>query len=449
MLEPLLQVSEDPLIPSKSNQYRLWDKHIRALILLLCTFVFVCDAMASACASFFPQTAASEFGLSPTVVGIIFAAYPASTVVVSPVSALISRRYGRLYPILGGLLVLSGAMVMFALSNQAWGFILSRIVQGTAVAFVNVPSIAIAVDIVENLDDAFSLFQATTAMGFVIAPLFGSLLYLLYGFKTVMLILAVFPLIALTAFVSCLVFGNIEIPDAANSEAEEGSSTWTPSLWRLDILVLFFTVVVNFSIWGFFDVSIGLHTEAVLSISRGMVGIVFAIGSSVYAISAAAASTFTKKFGDLPVMTGAWILSAIGLTMLGPSPFLAFMFDNRDAAWITTAFATVILSAGQGISVVPCLPIMRRVFENAEPEKDFAELLSSLFNCAMMLGSSVGPLLSGILLHRLPHEHEISCDSTLCSSGFQWTSFVFALTCLCCAFVLPFTLKNIPKQSDT
>ena len=69
-----------------------------------------------------------------------------------------------------------------------------------------------------------------------------------------------------------------------------------------------------------------------------------------------------------------------------------------------------------------------------------ANAVSSVFQSSIAIGESLGPLIAGFLVDRMPQTMEVTCrisqSPTGCQSGYQWTTLALSLFCGMVATVL-------------
>ncbi|RAL11622.1 MFS transporter [Aspergillus homomorphus CBS 101889] len=93
----------------------------------------------------------------------------------------------RQMPYLLGLIFLGGSMVLLALAHTITLFIVARLLQGAATAMVAVAGLALLTDSVttNNLGHAIGYLGSAIALGFLLGPLLGGLVYRVAGYQAV------------------------------------------------------------------------------------------------------------------------------------------------------------------------------------------------------------------------------------------------------------------------
>ena len=125
---------------------------------------------------------ATNFGANATVVGILISAFAVAQLGSAPFWGRFSDQYGRRPAILVGLLITAAAYVVFAYADSVLLLLLSRIVQGLGGGTIGVVQAYVA-DASSDQDRTKSLgwLSATTSLGAVVGPAFGSVMISLGG----------------------------------------------------------------------------------------------------------------------------------------------------------------------------------------------------------------------------------------------------------------------------
>ncbi|HXW97040.1 MAG TPA: MFS transporter [Gemmatimonadales bacterium] len=125
---------------------------------------------------------ATELGATATVVGVLISAFSLAQLVVAPGWGRFSDRYGRRPAILAGLLITSGAYLIFAFAGSVGALLFSRIVQGLGGGTIGVVQAYVAdASPPEERTKSLGWLSAVTSLGAVAGPAFGSILVRLAG----------------------------------------------------------------------------------------------------------------------------------------------------------------------------------------------------------------------------------------------------------------------------
>src|SRR5262245_19073309 len=139
-----------------------------------------------------------QFGASPTVIGLLFASFGVTLFAISVPMGAYSDRIGRRLPLVGGLVALAAASVLFAFApSMAWLFA-ARLVQGGADAVTWVVGFALIADLytAEERGRVMGLVVSGSTLGFMTGPTLGGWLYETGGIHFPYLFVAILSLAA-------------------------------------------------------------------------------------------------------------------------------------------------------------------------------------------------------------------------------------------------------------
>jgi len=127
---------------------------------------------------------ATRMGATGLAVGLILASFSIGQLVSAPTWGRFSDRYGRRPAIIFGLLVSVVGYLVFAYAGSLALLLVSRFVQGIGAGTVGVLQAYVA-DAIKEEERAKSLgwLSASTSLGVVFGPAFGSLLTVLWGYR--------------------------------------------------------------------------------------------------------------------------------------------------------------------------------------------------------------------------------------------------------------------------
>src|SRR5881398_2397009 len=89
----------------------------RAFAVALVTFATFADLVAYSIAVPVLPDLSRKLGASPTMIGLLFASFGVTLLTVSMPSGALSDRIGRKTPLVGGMLLLAGASLLFAFAD--------------------------------------------------------------------------------------------------------------------------------------------------------------------------------------------------------------------------------------------------------------------------------------------------------------------------------------------
>src|SRR5438067_9194381 len=102
----------------------------RAFAVALVTFATFADLVAYSVAVPVLPDLSRKVGASPTMIGLLFASFGVTLLAVSIPMGAVSDRIGRKAPLVGGMLALAAATVLFAYSDGLPWLFAARLIQG-------------------------------------------------------------------------------------------------------------------------------------------------------------------------------------------------------------------------------------------------------------------------------------------------------------------------------
>lgn len=292
---------------------------------------------------------ATSFGASPTLIGLLAAAYPIMQFIGAPVLGRLSDRYGR-KPIL----VISQigtfiGFLMLGFANSLIVILLSRIIDGISGANIATAQAAISdVTTEKTRTQGLGLIGAAFGLGFIIGPViaFVSLAATDNNYQVPAFAAAVCSLLSilLTAF-----WLQETLPEEKRrSHHAEGKR---PSLQIRDmfaalrhptiglLLLLMFGQQLAF---GGFEQILALFTLNRLGLNASGNALVFIyVGIIVVAVQGGLIGKWSRKYGDRRLVYGGLALLAIGLFALGITP-------SQPVPWYSETAVAEELSISEG-----------------------------------------------------------------------------------------------------
>jgi len=209
--------------PSASSSARSPPAAFHVLVLTMAAVAnFLVFALVSILGPFYPPYATSSPSLhaSSFMVGLIFAAYPLAQILTAPVAGSLSARYGRLPTCVGGLFLLTGSTVLFALGTRVSLHVLARFLQGSAGACVNVSAFALVLEVSQALPRDLGVQEVVVGAGCMVGPTLGGFLFESLGFQAMFLALSLLPLSMGT--VTLVALGPLGVGKRGGGGREEG-----------------------------------------------------------------------------------------------------------------------------------------------------------------------------------------------------------------------------------
>src|SRR5436190_2887133 len=115
----------------------------RAVAVVIVTCATFTDIVAYSIAVPVLPDLSRRLGASPTTIGLLFGSFGVTLLAVSIPMGAVSDRTGRKWPLIGGLVGVGVASVMFAFARTLAGLFMARLVQGAADAVTWVVGVAL------------------------------------------------------------------------------------------------------------------------------------------------------------------------------------------------------------------------------------------------------------------------------------------------------------------
>ncbi len=174
----------------------------RAVAVALVTFATFTDLVAYSVAVPVLPDLSRRLGASPTMIGFLFASFGVTLLTVSLPMGAVSDRIGRKAPMVGGLVALAAATLLFAFATSLPWLFAARLVQGAADAITWVVGFALIADRyrVEERGRVTGIVMSGTSFAMMIGPSIGGWLYELGGIRLPFLAVTLLSIVAAAAF---------------------------------------------------------------------------------------------------------------------------------------------------------------------------------------------------------------------------------------------------------
>lgn len=352
----------------------------RAVAVGFVTFATFTDIVAYSIAVPVLPDLSRRLGASPTTIGFLFASFGVTLLTVSMPSGALSDRVGRRLPLVGGMLILAAASLLFAFASTLPWLFAARLAQGAADAVTWVVGFALIADAYPTAERGriTGIVMMGTSLAFMIGPSIGAWLYAVGGIRLP------FAFVAAMAAVAALAFAWLDIP-APPSDREPvpvGLVLRVPAIAMCGAAV--FAIAATTSM---LEPVLALYLAG-LHISTVRIGLLFGAAAVV-------TTSLHPFYGRAADRWGARRMTAIGMALAGGMlPFLSRAWDFRSA------LALGILQAScTAMAITPSLAYMGEATTNAGV-RSFG-VAYGLYNLAWGAGLLGGPALGGFLLERI------------------------------------------------
>jgi len=314
------------------------------------------------------------------MVGVLFASFGITLLVLSIPMGAISDRIGRKGPMIGGLALLAISTLAFAYAQSLPMLFAARLVQGAADGITWVVGFAMIADLYrpDERGRAMGLAMAGSTLGIIIGPVIGGWLYEIGGIRLPFLAVAAMAVIDLIVF-------------AIVAPRTRGSGSTAPMRQVLTHRPVAITALVVIAGSG----TIAMLEPVIPLVMRSRLGLGPAAIGSLFGIAAVASTTMHPIYGRLSDRWGGRRLMMTGLIASAFAlPLLNFATDFRSAA-----FAMVPMWIVFSMIVTPSLYYMAEVASAAGFES--YGVVYGVYNMAWAVGLMVSPALGGFLLERV------------------------------------------------
>jgi MFS transporter, DHA1 family, solute carrier family 18 (vesicular amine transporter), member 1/2 len=313
------------------------------------------------------------------MIGLLFASFGVTLLTLSLPMGAVSDRIGRRAPMVGGLVALAAATLLFASAQSLPLLFAARLVQGAADAVTWVVGFAMIAD---RYDDAergrvTGIVMSGTSVAVMIGPSIGGWLYELGGIRLP------FLFVTALAIVSALSFLVVDVPPVHAREKVP-----LVALLRLPaVAACAVAVVAVSSTLTMLEPVLALHL-ANLSIGPARIGLLFGVAAALNAALHPAFGHLADRWGARRMMLLGLSLSAFALALAGQS----WSFASALAFQLP-------LVATMALMITPSLAYMAEA-TSLGGARSFG-VAYGLYNMAWGAGLLGGPAVGGFLFERL------------------------------------------------
>jgi DHA1 family solute carrier family 18 vesicular amine transporter 1/2 len=386
----------------------------RAVGVALVTFATFTDIVAYSVAVPVLPDLSRKLGASPTMIGLLFASFGVTLLIVSIPMGHVSDRIGRKAPMVGGLIALAAATLLFAYADGLPWLFAARLVQGAADAITWVVGFALIADRYrpEERGRVSGIVMSGTSVAFMVGPSIGGWMYEAGGIR------APFLLVAGLAILGALGFIWLEIPPPVGETEPVAVGV---VLRSRPVAVCAAVVVAISATLTMEEPVLPLFLNAKLGLGPARLGLLFGCGAVASSILHPIYGRLADRWGGRRMMlTGlplvACVLPLINLTWNYPSTMAFFVLNTIAVAMVITPsltfMAEAVSAAGAGSFGVGY----------------------GLYNMAWGAGLLFGPAVAGFVYER---------------AGFAWLTLLWAPMLLIVSLMLARVQSGLRLKPDT
>ncbi len=294
---------------------------------------------------------AKEFGIGMAMVGVTVAVFSLGRIFFNVPAGMVAERYGRRIVLIGGLLIITIASVLMALSHSFVEMVIYRFFTGVGSAIYLTGALTTLADISTNDNRAryMSYQQGSLLFGSSLGPAVGGFAAELWGFRSAFYILAGLSALG-------LLWAMLQLPETAKlggapAPARERGQPRQPSqgagavktlltlIASLDfLLVSFYFFMVVFTRNGGRGSLLPLVGDAQAGLGPGALGVIFTVMALINFFIVIPAGWLADRYGRKMLMLPGALLTSAGL--------VAFIFCHSFWPFLGAA---VVLGIGTGV----------------------------------------------------------------------------------------------------
>lgn len=353
----------------------------RATAVAFVTFATFTDAIAYSIAVPVLPDLSRKLGASPTMIGLLFASFGLTLLLVSIPMGAMSDRIGRRGPMLGGLVALAASTLLFAFADSLPWLFAARLVQGGADAVTWVVGFALLADLYgpKERGGVMGMVMSGATFAFMIGPTLGGWLYEIGGIRT--------PFLAVAALaVLCTIgFTWLRLP----TERAESESVSIFAVLRIPAVAACTAAVVAASATlSMLEPVLPLFLSSTLGVGPARIGMLFGAG-------AVTSMAMHPLYGRLADRWGGRPLTMIGLVLTAcVVPIVSLAWSYQSAVLFYMLLASTV-----AIVITPSLTYMAEATSAAGVESYGVGY--GLYNMAWGCGLLAGPAIGGFAFERI------------------------------------------------
>ncbi|XP_040270792.1 chromaffin granule amine transporter-like [Bufo bufo] len=348
-------------------------------------------------------------------VGLLISTKAIVQLIVNPIVGLITNRVGFDKPLFAGFIILFFSTLIFTFADSYWLMFFARSVQGAGSSFSTVAGLGMLAQIYPDdyeRGKVMGIALGGLALGTIIGPPFGSLMYNFVGKTSPFLVLAVLALLDGALQLSMLRFDKF-VP---------GSIPATSYLTLLKdpyIVVAAGVFCIDYLSFGVVAPTLPIWMLETMCSSDWELGFVFLPAGILYLLC-------TNLFGILAYKMGRWLCAFVGMLITGVVFILVPLASNL--------FGLICLMVAIGIAIgmvdASIMPIMGQLVDLRHTSVYGG--VYAISEAAVCMGYALGPLCGGALAEAI---------------GFPWLMMISGSLCIIYC-PLCFLLRNPPAKEE-
>jgi len=320
---------------------------------------------------------ATLFNISQTSVGLLYASYAIALFFATPFFGVLSDKIGRKGPLLWGLIGLGGSTLFFAFANSYKMLLIARSLQGIAAAITWTAGLALLADLYpsEERGRVMGLALSGMSLGTLLGPTIGGWLFQIGGYQLPFLIAA-----GIVLFDGILRI--VLIKDVPHQKTESIFAS-LKIVKNPQILVMSSIIILGATIPCILESTYPLFLDSKLHFSPLTIGLLFAIPTLCYGITAPFIGKFSSRIGNFKVMIFGLILS---------SAFFPLLVYPTSLWFIMPLMA--LIGIGMGLTLTPSLPEFANISQKSGTNS--YGVVYSIYNMAYSVGMMLGPIIASV-----------------------------------------------------
>jgi multidrug resistance protein len=384
----------------------------RAVAVALVTFSTFTDIVAYSVAVPVLPDLSRKLGASPTTIGLLFASFGVTLLSFSIPMGAVSDRVGRKIPMVGGLLALASATLLFAYSDGLRWLFAARLVQGAADAITWVVGFALIADRFgpDERGRVSGIVMSGTSIAFMVGPSIGGWLYEIGGIRAPFLLVAGLALFCAVAFL----WLDVPRPVAASEPVPIGVVLRSRPVAICAAVVVAISATLTME-----EPVLPLFLSAKLGLGPARLGLIFACGAVSSAILHPLYGRLADRLGGRRMMLTGLPLVACILPLIN----LRWSFQSTVGFFVLNTMAVSLV-------ITPSLTFMAEAVSSSGAGSFGVGY--GLYNMAWGAGLLGGPAIAGFVYER---------------AGFAWLTLLWAPMLLLVAGVLA-RLQSAPAPRE-